>query len=193
MFNLIPDILYNDKLVKNFFRKVKLRDDAYKYTTIFKTYSIKDNETPEDVSFKFYNDINYYWIILLINDIQNVSRDWHMPETVFEEYIAEKYPDDLGISTKHYVTKEIVVNDQVILEAGLVVEENFEFNYNDTIYTNITVPVTYREWEYELNEEKRSIFILKNSYVLQYQNEFEKLLRYETQYGINNGVRINNV
>lgn len=193
MFNSIPDILYDNKLVKNFFRKVKLREDVYQYTTVFKEYTVKNNETPEDVSFRFYNDINYYWIILLINDIQNVSRDWYMPETVFEDYILEKYPNDLGASVKHWVTKKIEINNETILESGLIVEEEFEFEYGGNTYTNITVPVTFREWEYEKNQEKRNIFILKSNYILKYKDEFEKLLKYDTKYGISNGYRINNI
>lgn len=193
MFNLIPDILYDGKLVKNFFRKVKLRDDAYQFTTLFTKYNIQDGETPEDVSFKFYQDINYYWILLLINDIQNVNKDWPMSGQVLEEYLKITYPDDLGGSIKHYETKEIKFNDTVILNSGLIVDQDFTFTYGGNEYTNITTPVTYREWEYRLNDDKKRIFVLKNNYLLKYEKEFKDLLRYDTKYGIRNNIRFNNV
>lgn len=193
MFDLIPDILYDGKLVKNFFRKVKLREDAYQFTTLFEKYTIKDKETPEDISFKFYEDTKYYWIILLINDIQNINRDWPKSEFAFEEYLRVTYPDTLGAEIKHYTTNEIKVDGKIVLESGLVVEEDFEFSYDGIDYTNITTPVTVREYEFELNEAKKRIFVLKSNYLLKYEREFKELLAYDTKYGIRNGVRLNKI
>jgi len=193
MFNLIPDIVNDGKLVKNFFRKVKLRDDAFSYTTAFIQYNVRNGETPEDVSFAMYGDIKYYWIILLINDIQNVNKDWYMSEERFEEFIRTKYPTDLGNTTKHFATKELVVDNQVILPSGLIVDEDFTYNYKGVTYSNLTDPITYREWEFEQNENKRRIFILKNNFLTKYETEFKELLKYDTEFGIVNGVRLSNV
>lgn len=193
MFNKIPDILYDGKIVKNFFRKVRLRDDAFQFVTAFREYNIKDGETPEDVSFRFYKDIKYYWIILAINDIQNVETDWYMPTDVFEDYINEKYPDDGGTSTIHYVTNELKVNGTTVLEPGLIVDEDFEYTYKGITYTNLTSPKSFRDVEVGKNEAKRRISILKVNYLSQYEKEFKNLLKYDTSYGIVNGLRINNV
>lgn len=193
MFNHLPDISYDGVLIKNFFRKVKLRDDTFRYTTNFKKYTIKDGETPQDIAHRFYDNINYYWIILLINDIQNVNEDWAMSSLVFEDYISKKYPTDNGLGIKHYITTEIKSNNQIILEGGKIVDPDYSFEYNGFTYNNITIPVTYREYETKINEEKKNIFILKKSYIPQYENEFKSLIKYETKFGIVNNVRLSGV
>ncbi len=176
MFDLIPNINYDGTIVKNFFRKVKLRDDAFQYSTIFKTYTVKDGETPQDVSFKFYQNINYYWIILLVNDIQNINTDWGMSSIIFEDYIKQKYPSDLGETTRHWETKSVVVGGVEVLPEGNIVDEDYSFVYLGQEYTNITRPVTFRTWEVIQNEAKKKIFVLKDSYISKYENEFKTLL-----------------
>jgi len=54
-------------------------------------YVIKDGERPDNVSYKFYNDPTYDWIILLVNDMYSIYDDWPKDSATFKNYIEEKY------------------------------------------------------------------------------------------------------
>lgn len=55
------------------------------------TYSIKDGDTPESLSYKISNTTSNSWIILLMNRIQDISYDWPMDTNTFDHYINKKY------------------------------------------------------------------------------------------------------
>jgi len=54
-------------------------------------YVIKDGERPDNVSYKFYNDPTYDWIILLVNDMYSIYDDWPKDSVAFKNYIEKKY------------------------------------------------------------------------------------------------------
>jgi hypothetical protein len=55
------------------------------------TYSIKDGDTPESLSYKISNTTSNSWIILLMNRIQDLAYDWPMDINTFDHYIQKKY------------------------------------------------------------------------------------------------------
>ena len=81
-FNSQPNFLYPDfkvkdnfKVSKNFFRRVRSRDN---FNSIFSSsipYSIIPGETVEQVSYKEFGDTKWYWTILLLNNILDIIDD----------------------------------------------------------------------------------------------------------------------
>ena len=57
------------RLVKNIFRRLKVRDDLQKYVSFFEAYSIRDGEKPSDIAYRVYSDPHFDWAILLVNNI----------------------------------------------------------------------------------------------------------------------------
>ena len=55
------------------------------------TYSIKDGDTAESLSYKISNTASNSWIILLMNRIQDINYDWPMDANLFDHYIQKKY------------------------------------------------------------------------------------------------------
>ena len=39
-------------------------------------YYVKDGETPESISYDFYDTVEFYWTILLVNEIIDPYHDW---------------------------------------------------------------------------------------------------------------------
>ena len=87
----------------------------------------------------------------------------------------DKYGTDID-AIKHYETFEIVDSsdtERVVLDAGLIVNENFTFKfYNPPSESYIELsnefvarPITNLEYETRLNDEKRSIAILRKVYL----------------------------
>lgn len=101
-FKFLPKLLYSPTLgVKNFkastniLAKAKFVADIVENTNLYYPYSVKDGETPEMLSYKFYNDPTKHWIILIANNITDPIYDWVMSMSSFEKYINLKYGSQL--------------------------------------------------------------------------------------------------
>lgn len=54
-------------------------------------YNIKDNETPEMVSYRFYGTVDFYWVLLILNNIIDPKLDWAISDDSLYEMIEDKY------------------------------------------------------------------------------------------------------
>ena len=150
-FRQLPNIQYesflSDKqssqdyiLVKNIFRRCKIRDDLQNILTIFNSYEIKDGQRPELVALEVYGSIEYDWVVITTSGITNIRDQWPLSNKDLYEYCQRIYDDMDGIH--HYETIEIK-DDQgrLILPSGKIVNSNFKISYYDSfgaLYTNNT-------------------------------------------------------
>lgn len=201
-FKELPEILYKDflntdnyKPVKNFFRRVRLKDQLNSLLAYTSTYQIQDGETPEFVAHKFYNDSDLYWIILLTNNIINIKEEWPLSTQELSESIIEKYGSKIN-QIRYYETLQVKnSSDQVILKEGIIVNSNFTYTYYDN-NQNITLAgsqivrfITNFEHEERINDNKRNIFIPRTNQISFIINQFETLIKYDTDYGIDSSGR----
>jgi hypothetical protein len=192
----------NYLLVKNLFRRVKLRDDLQNVFTIFNKYQITDGSRPDLVAEELYGSSQYDWVVLVCAEITRVRDQWPLSNYQLYQYAEELYGNDLN-SIHHYETIEVRDSQGcLILPAGKIVDSNFKISYYDKgkIYTNdislgeniISIPnpiVGISNYEYEVrkNDEKRTIYVLKPTYLQQIINDTRKAMTYDrsSQY-INN-------
>lgn len=168
-------------LVKNIFRRVKLRDDLQNVFTIFNKYQIKDGARPDTVAQEIYGSSQYDWVVLVGANIINVRNEWPLSDRDIYRYSEELYGNDLN-AIHHYETTEVKdSNGRLILPAGKVVDSNFTIPKPD-LPTQTINPVTgISNYEYEVikNNQKRSIYILKPSYLQQAINDIKKAMTYD--------------
>ena len=194
-FRELPNLLYQSFLpdkrssldyteVKNLFRRTKLRDDLQNVFTIFDKYEIPDEFRPENVAEDFYGNDELDWVVLTTAGIVNVRNEWPLNNRDIFNYSFEKYGDNLN-TTRFFETKEIKNSSgSIILEKGKVVDSDFVFKYYDTNGivevkgTNVRTGVSNYDYEVRLNEEKRSIFVLKPEYLQQFLNDFRDIMIY---------------
>ena len=161
--------------VKNLFRRFKLREDIASNFAAFEQYNIKGDERPDQVADLFYDDPTLDWIILTTNNAINQNHSWPMTNNQFYDYMYDKYGTDID-AIKHYETYEIVDSsdtERVVLDGGLVVDENFTFKFYNPVRKSyselsnefVARPITNLEYETRLNDEKRSIVILRKIYL----------------------------
>ena len=172
--------------VKNLFRRVKLRDDLQNVFTLFDKYEIPDGYRPENVAENFYGNDLLDWVVILTAGIVNIRNEWPLNSRDIFDYSFEKYGDDLNV-TRFFETKEVKNSSgTILLNKGVVVDSDFEFNYyedttNKYIYvkgTKIRTGISNYEYETRLNDEKRSIFLLKSEYLQQFINDFRDIMIY---------------
>ena len=198
-FSQIPDFEYVSRLpnakisdyinVKNLFKRVFLREDIYQNLTFFKKYSVVGDDRPDNVAAQVYEDSNLDWLILLANNIVNITNEWPLGQNEFNRYLLDKYDNDydkIYNGVHHYETIEVKdSNDIVIVPKGLNVSEDFSTTYYDyfigglTTANDITRPVTNYKYEENLENKKREIFILKPEYISVVLDDIDDLNSYK--------------
>ena len=158
-FNSFPKILYtvdngaSYQLVTDITERIILSSSVLNNVSAYSNYVIKEGETPDHVADNFYNNAQYYFIILLTNNIIDPIMDWPLTQFELQEYCALKYENPGQVH--HYETADgIVVNSN---HPGAVSVSNFEY-------------------EDKINDAKRNIKILNPRLVPDFVTQFNKLL-----------------
>ena len=185
----LPNAKISDYIqVKNFFKRVKLRPDIFQELAFFERYAIENDDRPDNVAFKVYEDSRLDWVVLLSNNIINIQTEWPLPQRDFDRYLLDKYGDydTLYNGIHHYETIEEKNSlDVVMVPAGLEVQDNYRVTYYDTglqqtiLSLNLSSPITNYEYEEKLNNEKRFIYVLKPFYLNVVINDLNTVLPYE--------------
>ena len=173
-------------VTKNLFKRAKLRDDIFQNLNYFEKYKIIADERPDNVAFKIYDDETLDWIVLLSNNILDVKTEWPMTQRTFDKYVLDKYNDynTLYNGIKYYKTTEIIdSNGTIIIPEGLIVDEKFSLQYYDNgeyqEARNFTIAVTNFEYEIELEEKKRNIYVLKPRYLSIVFDDIKEIMPYK--------------
>ncbi len=131
-FNSIPNFLYPDfkvagkyKLSKNIFRRIRARDSFNAIYASSTSYTILDGETPDGIAFKEYGDSEWFWTILILNNIIDVHDMWPQAADELDRYIVKKY-GDYENKPRYWETTEIKDSQGNVVIAGGVIVEMFQ-------------------------------------------------------------------
>ena len=204
-FKQVPNLEYVSRLpnakisdyitVKNLFKRGTLADDIFQDLTIFTKYEIKGDDRPDNVADKVYQDPDLDWVILLSNNIINIQSEWPMPQRDFDRYLLDKYETYEKLNDiHHYETLECKnLVGAVVVPKGLWVESDYSITYYDWYAgaemtkssSDIVVSVTNYEYEDNLENEKRNIYLLKAKYLNIIKDDLKEMMQYKkgsTQY-----------
>jgi hypothetical protein len=200
-FSLIPDIKQPVRPIsfpfseseyitaKNFFRRYQVNPDIFEYAVYFTKYAIEEGDRLDNIAEKIYGNPFYDWVIVLTNSMINPQFSMPFGDQTVIKIAEEKYGLDGAYSgIHHYETLEYKTPSGTVLqEAGLIVDKNFyqtSHQFNDDVGF-VTVPgnqlsksVTNLEYEYQENEKKREIYVLRGTYLTDFVNEFKRSNKY---------------
>ena len=198
-FQELPNILYPSLLssrnkverrivVKNLFKRSKLRTDLDQAITAFNYYNIKDGMRPDMVAQELYDNPELDWVVLTSSNITNIRNQWPLNHNDLQEYMLEKYGSEENIAkVHHYETRKIVDEyNRVVMPAGLEVNQNFSFQYLNfskqvvkVIPSQVVAEITNYQYEAKLNDEKRRIRVLKSEYLSAFISEHREIMTYD--------------
>ena len=195
-FEELPDILYPSLLpnrnkveqrilVKNIFKRSKLRSDVDQAITAFNYYYVKEGMRPDILAEKLYDNSELDWVILTSNNITNVRDQWPLDHNDLRAYMLDKYGSDQNIAgIHHYETRKVVDEyNRVVVPAGLEVDADFTFKYknftNSIVVVNPVSPITNYQYEVKLNDQKRKIKILKPIFLNTFLNDHREIMSYD--------------
>ena len=182
--------------VKNLFRRCKLRDDLQSVFTVFNKYEIVEGARPDTVAEELYGDAELDWVVLMTAGIINVRNEWPLSDRQIYNYSLELYGTQLN-DVHHYETREVKdANGRLILPKGKVVDSTFRIP-NPDFYIETISPINgISNYEYEVrkNDAKRSIYLLKESYLQQFLNDMREEMIYSrsSEYVNENLIRTEN-
>ena len=196
------------KLSKNLFRRVRTRDNINAIFNSATQYRIKSGETPDQVAYNLLGDTDHYWTILLLNNITDTQEQWPVDDYELDKIIEDRY-GTLADKVRHWETKEVKdANKNVVVKAGIIIEVfsntttqnlanyiptwswTYVHSWTDSAVTERTLTgsdlyaVSNREYEYQLNDIKREIWIPQPNTIRKMESEIEELLAYDTNYKI---------
>lgn len=124
-------------VIKNFFKRAKLREDVSSIPSAFEYYFITEDERPDQIAEKIYGDPELDWVILTINNIINLQDQWPLNLDSFNKYMLDKYGSEESYDDIHHY-ETISITDafgREVFPSGLIVDEAF---YNSPEYESIT-------------------------------------------------------
>lgn len=151
-FSLLPkiDINVNDEYfqyVSDITVRAKFNNIVQKLYSTFEAYELQEGDTPEVVSHKLYNDVDHYWVILMLNEVIDPRFDWCLSQENLLRYVKSKYGEENVYAIHHY---EKIINGVTI-------------TYNQNVAGSESI--SNFEYEERLNEKKRQILVPKAQYL----------------------------
>ena len=175
-FNYFPLMAYdvkgdrNYKLVPDIIKRVKIRSAVKSGALLFDKYDVKYGERPEDIAFKYYDDAELHWVVLLTNNITDRYYEWPMTQPQFQEYIEDKYGLANIDAVHHYE----------ITQASGRSSGQGAGDYSHLVECNSdedgATSVSNRDYEQRLQDKYRQIRLLEPRFISSFVEEFFALV-----------------
>ena len=179
LFKNLPLIEYDGKIGRNLMVSSKFVTDTFKNELAFVKYTVKDNESPEEVADYFYGSIFYSWLVLLSNKIVDVHNEWPKSYKQFTDFLIQKYGSIPA-------AKETIIHYKHP-DYDFTINESTYTRYANTDFVDTTIkvdrsigssgwsPVDAFDYEDERNDNLRNIRLIDPVFIPQIQEEAEKL------------------
>ena len=185
---LYPSFLPNKKssldfvMVKNLFRRVKLRDDLSSSFVVFQKYEIPEGARPDTVAEELYGTPNVDWVVLTVAGILNVRNEWPLSNRDLYNYCLGKYGESLN-SVRFFETTEVKDNSgRLVLPKGKIVDSGFTIPNpsNPSATLNPVVGISNFIYETRINEEKRNINVLRQENLSEFIDDMREIMTYSS-------------
>ena len=188
-------------IVKNLFRKAKLKEWLSDSVTVFNKSYISDGARPDTIAESLYGDANLDYVVVLCARITNITDQWPLSSKDLYNYSVDKYGIEGLNEIHHYETIEVRdEKDRLIMPKGAVVDANYQLDgprkrslsatwkgYYDSgevvTYKLETISpifgISNYQFEIAKNQDKREIDVLDKKYVSIFLQDLKRSLSYD--------------
>jgi hypothetical protein len=169
MYQYYPKIKYridefNDIRLVDITVSAKIKQALKNFNAIaIQPYVVQNGDRPDAVSNILYGTPYYEYIILMVNNIENIYDQWPKDSTTFKNYIIEKYGSVQAARNQflfYYTPEGDIVSEQFWL--GIPGARKFR----ETAY----------EYEVRINDEKSRIRVLDLQFIVKFESDLQELL-----------------
>jgi hypothetical protein len=187
-FKYFPKVTYNGKSAVNITRRTAIQQQLYSSPISFLSYTVTDGEKPEDIALYYYGDMGKTWLVFLANNIIDPVSQWPLGTIDFDKMIIKKYAAQAKAVNSSYVGNGVINwTKNATITSNILWYQNAEKNRisKDTYLLNADLglitagewsPVRIYDYELELNENKRNIFLFNRAYASQAEADLKSLL-----------------
>ncbi len=168
-FNMFPNLIYDPvgngsgKLAKNILKRIRVRNNMKKEFAMLDPYDVQEAETPEIVADRHHGSPYYHLVVMMMNDLKDPMHDWPRSTRQMQLFMKGKYGSAENQNAVHHYEVAQASGDSTIM---IEVPSDYPNAY----------PVSNYTYEYNLNESKRSIDLLRNEFLGQFVSEFQDVL-----------------
>lgn len=150
-------------VVRDIALNVRVQREVLSNVTLFDEYDLQVGDTPERVADRLYGNPNLNWIIMLANERFDYTEDFPLTEDQLYTYVKQKY-GEANVDAQH----ALFGNPHWRSPEGYTVDADHP----------LATSVSNYDYEFELNESKRTIRVINpklvDKIVLEIQNIFEQ-------------------
>lgn len=147
--------------VQDILTRIKIKDEVRERNALFSVFTVPNGLSPELVSNRIYGDVEYYWVILMMNKVFNRYYEWPMGERDLQKYVIDTYADPDGVH--HYEIAQSSGNTRTMIRVESTVAG--------------AAAVTNMQYERTLNDDRAEIKLLSPIYLQTFVEEFNRLLK----------------
>ena len=132
-------------IVKDIALNIRIRKEILSNVVLFDEFDLQDGDTPERVADRVYGDPNLNWVIMLCNERFDYSEDFPLSQDQLLDYVKAKYGE-----ANAYTQHQLFGKPHYRSLEGFVVDADYP----------LAEPISNYDYEFELNESKRTIKII---------------------------------
>lgn len=183
-FRKFPIISYNGVRSRDITRRVIVNHKSLQDPYLFLPYTVQEVERPEDLAYYYYGSVDYTWLVLLANNMLDPYTDWPMTTENFNQYFIAKYADQSGATSYEVIDwgQNQTISENIAFfykqnERGEVIQVDRQ-TFENSAEAEAAGWQTMRLFDYEwlLNEQKRTIRLIDSTYKDTIDSEMRKLL-----------------
>jgi hypothetical protein len=195
-FENFPSIAYtlddgaSEQVIKDIFKRAILSKEFQNNNSYYETYEVLGEETPEQLSFRFYGTPELHWLILLTNNIIDPRFEWPLSEDNLIKQTQDKYGSERDVFTTN---RAVNAKGYQVETFFILLEDSTHKNPKRLIIETandqgINTPIAYKQSDvgtdfqsnYEVeeikNESNRLIKILKAEIVERVITDYNALI-----------------
>jgi hypothetical protein len=168
-FSSFPTTDFNGTPLLDITRKANLDKLVEQNALAYMNYTVEEGERPEDVSFYYYDSVEYSWLVLLANNIIDPYSQWPKTEKELNEYIKVQYAERAGTTgdavlewTKNSTIGANIEYYQSHSDPNITLNRASYLNSSPTEKAEY-YPVRTYDYEFSLNESRRTIVLVNKS------------------------------
>lgn len=155
LFTTAPKIIYDGRSVTDMTSRVNIIQGVLQNKDFTYTIQLEHGMKPEDVAYRFHNNIDLHWLVLMINEIYDPFYEWYMTDQELLEYSKLVYGDPEFQDVKYWIKDGVKYQTDI----------------------GNAVAVSNYEWETAENDKRQTIRMVYPEYVDAIVQQFEALVK----------------
>lgn len=185
-FQYFPKTFHSGEKLTDITKRVKFYQRLQKDPYIFLPYTIKEDERADEIAYYYYGDSGFIWLVYLSNNIIDPYYEWPLNTSEFDDMLIKKYTTLSGTTGLNVVnwTRNTNITTNILYYKNVADPEiqispdsyGKSIQYDGDFVTSDWYPYRYYDYEFDQNEERRTILLVSRIYASQIEREFKRVM-----------------